>query len=81
MHTVNIFGKHGAVGFVPPLLQRIWPVTIIKLDDDDEPIRDEKTGFVIRAEVNEPGEIIGKIVEGTPHREYKGYVGIHSHMI
>jgi hypothetical protein len=47
---------------------------IIKIDENDEPVRDPKTGLVVKAGVLERGELVGKIVEGIPNREFKGYM-------
>ena len=69
---VNTVGQPGAIGFIPPLAQKFIPVKLIKLDDDDEPVRDSKTGLAVPTEIGEQGELVGEIIEGNPPREFKG---------
>jgi solute carrier family 27 fatty acid transporter 1/4 len=49
-------------------------VTLIKVDEvTGEPIRDLRTGLVVRCRPNEDGELVGRIVENHPVREFQGY--------
>lgn len=50
---------------------RVYPVTIIKIDDQMNPIRD-KNGFCIECESNEKGLCIGIIGKST-NSAYSGY--------
>ena len=72
-NLANFSNKEGAVGFISQLLHFIDPVKIIKVDQEtEEPIRDPKTGFVLHADFNEPGMIIGQIkTEGI--QKFEGY--------
>uniref|UniRef100_A0A6P4FSC0 long-chain-fatty-acid--CoA ligase n=1 Tax=Drosophila rhopaloa TaxID=1041015 RepID=A0A6P4FSC0_DRORH len=64
----------GAIGFVSRILPKIYPISIIRADQDTgEPIRD-KNGLCQLCSPNEPGVFIGKIVKGNPSREFLGYV-------
>jgi len=52
----------------------IYPVTLIRIDETSgEPIRDPRTGLVMRCKPNEPGELVGKIVANHPVRDFDGY--------
>lgn len=73
---VNIVGHPGAIGFIPPLLKNKLPITLIKLDDDDQPVRDPKTGLTVLVGIGEHGELVGEIEEGNPPREFRGYAQI-----
>lgn len=65
----------GAVGFISRIMPFIYPVTLIKVDElTGEPIRDPRTGLVIRCRPNEDGELVGRIVDNHPVREFQGYL-------
>jgi len=52
----------------------VYPVTLIRIDElTGEPMRDEKSGLVIKCKPDEPGELVGKIVTNHPVREFEGY--------
>jgi fatty-acyl-CoA synthase len=71
----NFEGRPGAIGRLPRLLDRRFPVRIIKLDlEREEPIRDAR-GFCIRCGPDEVGETIGQIVNdpAVPSGRFEGY--------
>lgn len=73
-NLANIDNQVGAVGFVPPSSEFIYPVNLIKADEDTgEPIRDEK-GRCIKCNPGEPGVFIGKINPSHAARSFAGYV-------
>ncbi|PVH81181.1 putative bifunctional fatty acid transporter/acyl-CoA synthetase [Cadophora sp. DSE1049] len=53
----------GKVGFAGPLRRYMETDTlIVKVDPETEqPYRDPKTGFCVRADIGEPGEVIGRV--------------------
>ena len=63
--NVNIFnfdGKPGAVGRVPWFVAHRFPIAVVRFDvERQQPVRDAD-GFCERCAPNEPGEVIGKIV-------------------
>ncbi|ODM87976.1 Long-chain fatty acid transport protein 4 [Orchesella cincta] len=66
--------KIGACGYIPIWLQPSHPIQLIKIDQiTGEIVRDEKTGFAIRCEDGEPGELIGKIIDSVPMSRFDGY--------
>jgi fatty-acyl-CoA synthase len=71
----NFEGKPGAIGRVPRLLDRRFPVRIVKFDIAQEaPLRDER-GFCVRCAPGETGETIGRIVNdpSAPSNRFEGY--------
>ena len=63
-NVLNIDSKPGSVGFTSVLLPFVYPVSLIRVDEQAEPIRD-KHGLCIKCRPGEPGEFVGKIVKGV----------------
>jgi len=72
-NVLNIDSKPGSVGFTSVLLPFVYPVSLIRVDEEGEPVRGEN-GLCIKCEPGEPGEFVGKIVKGHPSRGFDGYV-------
>ncbi|XP_044752462.1 long-chain fatty acid transport protein 4 isoform X2 [Coccinella septempunctata] len=73
-NIVNIDNTVGAIGFVSRIIPSVYPISIIKVDQNTgEPIRDHK-GLCMPCEPNEPGVFIGRIVANNPSRAFLGYV-------
>ena len=73
---MNTTGKVGAVGFLPVLFPSDSPLKIIRINPDtNEPVRNS-SGFCEVVNCDEPGELIGKIVERNLLREFTGYKGL-----
>jgi len=76
--NVNIFnfeGKQGAVGRVPWFVAHRFPIAVVRFDvERQEPVRNAQ-GFCERCEPNEPGEVIGRIVNdpSKPGNRFEGY--------
>jgi len=76
--NVNIFnfeGKTGAVGRIPWFVAHRFPTEVVRFDvERQQPVRDA-SGFCIRCEPNEPGEVIGKIISdpSKPGNRFEGY--------
>ena len=70
---MNLDGKVGAVGRIPKYIEKKFgDVRIVKFDVvEEEPVRGPD-GFCIMAELDEPGELIGKIDENGPS-DFSGY--------
>ncbi|MCC6779954.1 MAG: long-chain-acyl-CoA synthetase [Hyphomicrobiales bacterium] len=71
----NFDGKEGAVGRLPWFLASRFPTKVVRFDvEREQPYRDEK-GFCIEAAVDEPGEVIGRIVKDAdkPGARFEGY--------
>ena len=63
-NVLNIDSKPGSVGFTSVLLPFVYPVSLIRVDEEGEPVRGEN-GLCIKCEPGEPGEFVGKIVKGS----------------
>ncbi|EFN78828.1 Long-chain fatty acid transport protein 4 [Harpegnathos saltator] len=72
-NIMNIDNKVGAIGFISRIIPAIYPISIIKVNSDGEPIRNSK-GLCQICEPNEPGVFIGKIIQNNPTRAFLGYV-------
>ena len=76
--NVNIFnfeGKQGAVGRVPWFVAHRFPIAVVRFDvERQQPVRDAQ-GFCERCDANEPGEVIGRIVNDPerPGNRFEGY--------
>ena len=71
--VVNPWNKVGACGVVSVLLPMFNPVSIIKIDSvTGTPLRDSN-GLCVKAEVNEPGEIVAKIGRRGILNQFDGY--------
>ncbi len=69
----NCEEEPGAIGRIPPFLSHRLPVEIVRFDFDAEvPLRNE-AGRCERAAADEPGEAIGRIVEGSAGGRFEGY--------
>ncbi|ESP05040.1 hypothetical protein LOTGIDRAFT_205996 [Lottia gigantea] len=72
-NIINFENKVGAVGFLTRILPFLYPVTLIRVNEQTgEPLRD-RNGLCIFAKPGEAGELVGKIVKGNPLREFDGY--------
>lgn len=69
---LNLDGKVGAVGQLPRILDRKMGAAFVKFDVEAEmPVRD-KNGFCIKCDVDEVGEVIGRISE-SGRESFQGY--------
>jgi fatty-acyl-CoA synthase len=71
----NFDGKVGAVGRLPWWAAARFPTKIVRFDvEHQQPVRDER-GFCIECKVDEPGEVIGKILKdpSRPGQRFEGY--------
>jgi fatty-acyl-CoA synthase len=71
----NFAGKEGAVGRLPWWISMRFPTKIVRFDRErQQPVRNER-GFCIECTVDEPGEVIGKIMKDAsrPGQRFEGY--------
>jgi fatty-acyl-CoA synthase len=78
--NVNIFnfeGKPGAVGRVPWFVAHRFPIAVVRFDVDHQQPARTAQGFCVRCAPNEPGEVIGRIVNdpSRPGNRFEGYAG------
>ena len=73
-NLVNIDNKIGAVGFVPLCAGSLYPVALLKVDEETgEPVRGPD-GLCMRCEPGEPGIFVGKINPKKVVNDFSGYV-------
>ena len=71
----NFEGKEGVVGRIPWFLAHRFPTKIVRFDVElQQPVRNAE-GFCIECDINEPGEVIGKILKdpSKPGARFEGY--------
>ena len=68
----NTTFKIGAIGYLPKLLQLVYPVKIIKYDQTVDEIIRNKNGFCDLANIDEAGEGIGLINDSDATRRFDG---------
>ena len=71
----NFEGRPGAVGRVPWYLAARFPTKVVRFDvERQQPVRDQH-GFCVECEVDEPGEVIGRILKdpSRPGARFEGY--------
>jgi fatty-acyl-CoA synthase len=72
---VNVEGRPGAIGRIPPFLAHRFPAALVKYDADaGTPVRDER-GRCVRCGPNEVGEAIGPLPKDPSNvsRRFEGY--------
>ena len=72
---VNVEGKPGAIGRIPPFLAHRFPAALVKYDAEAEaPVRDAR-GRCVRCAPNEVGEAIGPLPKDQSNvgRRFEGY--------
>ena len=70
---MNINGRLGAVGRVPPYAKSRFNVDIVKFDNDRQEAIRGPDGLCERAALDEPGEVIGEIRPQDPRYHFDGY--------
>ena len=72
---VNVEGRPGAIGRVPPFLAHRFPAALVQYDPDaDGPVRDAR-GFCVRCAPDEVGEALGRILKDRSNvgSRFEGY--------
>jgi fatty-acyl-CoA synthase len=70
---LNPYGVAHAVGYMPPVLQKLLPYSIVKFDiENEEPMR-SADGFCERVRPGDIGEAVGQIRPNDPVTEFRGY--------
>eukprot|EP00118_Oscarella_pearsei_P021205 m.236803 g.236803 ORF g.236803 m.236803 type:complete len:643 (+) comp40140_c0_seq1:28-1956(+) len=72
--VVNGVGKVGSVGYVSPVVPSLFPVCLIKRDEETGLPMRGPDGLCVQCCPGEPGEMIGKVKRDDPLRRFDGYV-------
>lgn len=70
---LNPYGMAHAVGYMPPILQKVLPFAIVKFDLDEEGPERNSNGFCERVKPGQVGEAVGQIRPDDPVTEFRGY--------
>ncbi len=70
---INLDGRIGAIGRIPPLLKSRMPTFLIRVDPETEEPKRDDNGFCIETDPDEPGEAIGLIDAADARRRFDGY--------
>ncbi|XP_078138505.1 long-chain fatty acid transport protein 1-like [Centroberyx gerrardi] len=69
----NMDGKVGACGFNSRILPNVYPIRLVKVDEETmELVRDSK-GLCVPCRPGEPGLLVGRINQQDPLRRFDGY--------
>ncbi|XP_062264523.1 long-chain fatty acid transport protein 1a [Platichthys flesus] len=69
----NMDGKVGACGFNSRILPNVYPIRLVRVDEDSmELIRDSR-GLCVSCRPGEPGLLVGRINQQDPLRRFDGY--------
>jgi acyl-CoA synthetase (AMP-forming)/AMP-acid ligase II len=69
----NTVGKIGAIGYLPSLLQKVYPVKFVKFDRETETLIRDQNGYCIECGYGEVGEAVGLIKDDDATRKFDGY--------
>lgn len=73
-NVINVDNKSGSCGFISQILPQVYPVTLIRVNEQTgEPYRNEN-GLAQQARPGQVGEFVGKIIQTDPTRAFDGYV-------
>ncbi|XP_019640878.1 PREDICTED: long-chain fatty acid transport protein 4-like [Branchiostoma belcheri] len=73
VNIANVPGKVGACGFNSAILPWVYPIRLVRVDEATGQLLRGPDGLCIPAQAGECGELVGKIIQGDPMREYDGY--------
>ncbi|VIO88925.1 Uncharacterized protein BM_BM3002 [Brugia malayi] len=73
---VNIDNHVGSCGFIPvhPFVKYLYPVRLLKVDDDTGELIRTKDGFCVACKPGETGEMVGVIMDNEPLLSFEGYL-------
>jgi acyl-CoA synthetase (AMP-forming)/AMP-acid ligase II len=78
-NLANTDGTEGAVGFISPLLARMYPVRLVRLAESDDSaeaggeIARGADGLAVLCRPGEPGELLGLVNQRDAARNFAGY--------
>ncbi|KAL0115128.1 hypothetical protein PUN28_010606 [Cardiocondyla obscurior] len=72
-NLVNIDNKIGAVGFIPRYASSLYPVALLKIDEETGELLRGPNGFCIPCKPGEPGIFVGKINSRKAINDFSGY--------
>ncbi|KAM9514160.1 long-chain fatty acid transport protein 1 [Guaruba guarouba] len=70
----NLDGKVGACGFNSRILPGVYPIRLVKVNEDTMELIRDSQGLCIPCRPGEPGLLVGQINQQDPLRRFDGYV-------
>ncbi|KAJ8286599.1 hypothetical protein GJAV_G00041000 [Gymnothorax javanicus] len=70
----NFDNKVGACGFNSQILPFIYPIRLVRVDEETMQLVRDADGVCIPCRPGEPGQLVGRIIQSDPLRRFDGYV-------
>ncbi|KAL8164146.1 UNVERIFIED_CONTAM: hypothetical protein K2H54_046718 [Gekko kuhli] len=70
----NLDNKVGACGFNSRILPNVYPIRLVKVNEDTMELIRDSNGLCISCRPGEPGLLVGRINQKDPLRRFDGYV-------
>uniref|UniRef100_A0A8B9GW54 Very long-chain fatty acid transport protein n=1 Tax=Astyanax mexicanus TaxID=7994 RepID=A0A8B9GW54_ASTMX len=69
----NLDGKMGACGFNSVILPNIYPIRLLRVEEENMELIRDREGLCIPCRPGEPGVLVGRIIQQDPLRRFDGY--------
>ncbi|XP_036407890.1 long-chain fatty acid transport protein 1-like [Megalops cyprinoides] len=69
----NMDGKVGACGFNSRILPNVYPIRLVKVDEESMELVRDREGLCVPCQPGEPGLLVGRINQQDPLRRFDGY--------
>uniref|UniRef100_A0A671R9D3 Very long-chain fatty acid transport protein n=1 Tax=Sinocyclocheilus anshuiensis TaxID=1608454 RepID=A0A671R9D3_9TELE len=69
----NMDGKVGACGFNSRILPNVYPIRLLKVNEETMELVRDKQGLCVTCRPGEPGLLVGRINQEDPLRRFDGY--------
>lgn len=69
----NMDGKVGACGFNSRILPNVYPIRLVRVDEDSMELVRNSQGLCVPCNPGEPGLLVGRINQQDPLRRFDGY--------
>uniref|UniRef100_A0A3B1K8F5 Very long-chain fatty acid transport protein n=1 Tax=Astyanax mexicanus TaxID=7994 RepID=A0A3B1K8F5_ASTMX len=69
----NLDGKMGACGFNSMILPNIYPIRLLRVEEENMELIRDREGLCIPCRPGEPGVLVGRIIQQDPLRRFDGY--------
>ncbi|XP_034989249.1 long-chain fatty acid transport protein 4 [Zootoca vivipara] len=70
----NFDNKLGACGFNSRILPNIYPINLVRVNEETMELIRGPDGLCIRCKPGEPGQLVGRIVQSDPLQRFDGYL-------
>ncbi|KAJ8373186.1 hypothetical protein AAFF_G00270190 [Aldrovandia affinis] len=69
----NMDGKVGACGFNSRILPNVYPIRLVKVEEESMALVRDREGLCVSCRPGEPGLLVGRINQQDPLRRFDGY--------